>query len=473
VAVPKRQQKEDLMPKIEFAFSRRSFLRAAAAACVAGTARATARPAHVRQQGPNILLIMVDDLGNGDLESHGAKDMRTPHISGLMDAGMRFDQFYANCPVCSPTRAALLSGRYPDKAGVPGVIRTYWDNNWGYLREDMDLLPAVLRRGGYHTAMVGKWHLGLESPNKPNERGFDHFKGFLGDMMDDFNNHRRHGIDYMRENETPIYPHGHATDLLSEWSVDYIKYQQTAEAPFFLYLAYNAPHTPIEPPEGWLKKVKAREPGIAENRAGLVALIEHMDHGIGKVVKALKDTGQYEDTMIIFCSDNGGYMRVGATNGPVRGGKQDMYEGGIKVPMSVSWPAKIEAGQRCNEPVMSMDFYPTLCKMAKVPFDNNLDGIDIAPTLLGTGEVDGERTMIWMRREGGGHGGQDYYAIRRGPWKLLQNSPFEPLQLYNLDDDPMEAKPLPNNHPMRGTLFTALREHINQTGNIPWQRPEA
>lgn len=453
--------------------SRRNFLRAATATCLTAATAARARPAHVRQKAPNILLIMVDDLGNGDLASHGAKDMRTPHIDALMDAGIRFDQFYANCPVCSPTRASLLSGRYPDKAGVPGVIRTYWDNNWGYLRQDMDLLPAVLRRGGYHTAMVGKWHLGLESPNKPNERGFDYFKGFLGDMMDDFENHRRHGIDYMRENDTPIYPHGHATDLLSQWSVDYIKYQLTAEAPFFLYLAYNAPHTPIEPPEGWLKKVKDREPGISDQRAGLVALIEHMDHGIGQVVKALKDTGQYEDTLIIFCSDNGGYMAVGATNGPVRGGKQDMYEGGIKVPMCMSWPAKIPHGQRNNDPVMSMDFYPTLCEMAQVPYDKNIDGESLVPLIEGTGTVDPERTMIWMRREGGPHGGQDYYAIRRGPWKLLQNSPFEPLKLYNLNDDPMEANPLPDKHPMRNTLFTALREHINQTGGIPWQRPKA
>ncbi|MCF6285717.1 MAG: sulfatase-like hydrolase/transferase [Candidatus Hydrogenedentes bacterium] len=452
------------------ALSRRAFLRSAAAAtCALGASQASARPADVPQKGPNILLIMVDDLGNGDLASHGAKDMRTPHIDALMDAGMRFDQFYANCPVCSPTRAALLSGRYPDRAGVPGVIRTYERNSWGYLREDMDLLPSVLRRVGYHTAMVGKWHLGLEAPNKPNARGFDHFKGFLGDMMDDYDNHRRHGIDYMRENNTPIYPHGHATDLFSQWSVDYIKYQQTAEAPFFLYLAYNAPHTPIEPPEGWLEKVKAREPGIDEKRALLVALIEHLDDGIGKVVQSLKDTGQYEDTLIIFCSDNGGHVSVGATNGPVRGGKQDMYEGGIKVPMCISWPAKITPGQRSDAPTMSMDFYPTLCELAKVPYDRNIDGANILPDLLGTGAVDPERTMIWMRREGGHYGGQDYYAIRRGPWKLLQNSPFEPLQLYNLDDDPMEANPVAK-HPMKKTLNTALREHINQTGSIPWQR---
>lgn len=449
-------------------FSRRAFLQTAAATYLA--AAAGARPADVRPGMPNIVLILVDDLGNGDLESHGAPDIKTPHISALMEAGIRFDNFYANCPVCSPTRAALLSGRYPDRAGVPGVIRTHWDNSWGYLREDMDLLPAVLRRGGYHTAMVGKWHLGLEAPNRPHERGFDLFKGFLGDMMDDYYNHRRHGIDYLRENDTPIHAEGHATDLFSDWAADYIRYQATTEAPFFLYLAYNAPHSPIEPPDDWLAKVKAREPGIDEKRAGLVALIEHMDDGIGRVVQTLKDTGQYENTMVIFCSDNGGDARAGGTNGPLRGAKQDMYEGGIKVPCCVSWPEKIPAGQRSDTPAMTMDLYPTVGNLAGVPFDRNIDGADLLPVLQGTGSIDPDRTMIWMRREGGHYGGQDYYAIRKGPWKLMQNSPFESYQLFNLAEDPLEATPVAGNHPMRTELERLLREHLLRAGGVPWQR---
>jgi arylsulfatase A-like enzyme len=429
-----------------------------------------ARPADVREK-PNVLLIMVDDLGNGDLASLGAPDMETPHIDALMKGGMRFDNFYANCPVCSPTRASLLTGRYPDEAGVPGVIRTHRDNSWGWLRTDVDLLPARLRTAGYHTAMVGKWHLGLETPNLPNERGFDFFKGFRADMMDDYYNHRRHGIDYLYENETLIRPEGHATDLFSAWASEYIHYQAEAEAPFFLYLAYNAPHTPIEPPEDWVEKVKAREPDIDENRALLVALIEHMDDGIGRVVTALKETGQFENTLIVFTSDNGGYLRVGARNGEVRGGKQDMYEGGIKVPMCVVWPEVIQAGQRHAKPFMTMDLYPTLCDLAGVPFDRNIPGTSMLPTLLGTTEPIEDRTMIWVRREGGGYGGQDYYAIRRGPWKLLQNSPFEPLQLFNLENDPLEQQPLPASHAQHRALFNALRDHVNRTGAVPWQPP--
>lgn len=450
--------------------NRRTFLQSTVFASVLAALPAWARPADVQPNQPNVLLILADDLGFGDLSSFGAVDIKTPNIDALMDAGMRFDQFYANSPVCSPTRAALLSGRFPDKAGVPGVIRTHRENSWGYLRQDMDLLPAVLRRGGYHTALIGKWHLGLESPNTPTERGFDYFHGFLGDMMDDYYTHRRHGINYMRENTSVIEPAGHATDLFTQWSVDYITKQQTEEAPFFLYLPYNAPHSPIEPPEVWLRKVQDREPGLPEQRAKIVALIEHLDDGIGRVVQTLKDTGQYDQTMIIFCSDNGGDLRAGATNGPLSGGKQDMLEGGIKSPCSVSWPNKIAPNQRCETPAMIMDLYPTLCALADLPYDRNIDGINLLPTLLGKGTVDPERTMIWVRREGGPYGGQDYYAIRRGDWKLLQNGPYEPLRLYNLRVDPTEATPLESDAPKYGELLKALREHTLQSGSIPWQR---
>ncbi|MBT5847294.1 MAG: sulfatase-like hydrolase/transferase, partial [Verrucomicrobiales bacterium] len=284
------------------------------------------------QAKPNILIILADDLGYGDLSCYGAKDLKSPHLDALMASGMRFDSFYANCPVCSPTRAALLSGTYPDLVGVPGVIRTSPESNWGWLSPKAVLLPVPLKAAGYHTAIVGKWHLGLESPNTPNERGFDFFKGFLCDMIDDYYKHRRHGINYFRENQKEIDPPGHATDLFSNWAVDYLNKRKDNKQPFFLYLAYNAPHTPIQPPPDWLAKVKAREKGIAEPRAKLVALIEHMDDGIGKVIATLKANGQYENTLIIFSSDNGGQLNVGARCGNHRGGKQDMYEGGLKVP---------------------------------------------------------------------------------------------------------------------------------------------
>ena len=202
---------------------------------------------------PNVLVILVDDLGFGDLSSYGATDLRSPHIDELVRRGMRFDHFYANCPVCSPTRASLLSGRYPELVGVPGVIRTHAADSWGFLDPSVTLLPQVLKDAGYDTAIVGKWHLGLRDPNLPNQRGFDLVHGFLGDMMDDYFTHLRHGNNYMRRNENEIHPDGHATDLFSDWACDYLE-TRSGEKPFFLYLAYNAPHTPIPTAIGLAQK---------------------------------------------------------------------------------------------------------------------------------------------------------------------------------------------------------------------------
>jgi arylsulfatase A-like enzyme len=414
-------------------------------------------------------MILVDDLGYGDLWSYGATDLKTPHIDLLIAEGMRFDNFYANCPVCSPTRASLLSGRYPDLVGVPGVIRTHITDNWGYLTPQAMLLPKLLEPAGYHTAMVGKWHLGLASPNTPNERGFDHFHGFLGDMMDDYYKHRRHDINYMRLNGKEIDPPGHATDLFTQWAIDYIQQSGKTNRPFFLYLAYNAPHTPIQPPDEWIERVKAREPGISDKRAKLVALIEHLDDGIGKVISTLKDYGIRDNTLVIFTSDNGGQLNVGAHNGPLRAGKGDMYEGGIREPMCAVWPGRIMPGSRSDRVAMTMDLYPTICAAAGVKVPHTIDGRSILPTLLGKPQPVEDRFLFWVRREGGHFGGRAYYAARFEDFKLVQNSPYEPMELYNLKDDPKEQRPLDKKHKMYRTLFVALRNHIIEAGAVPWE----
>ncbi|HSW02167.1 MAG TPA: sulfatase-like hydrolase/transferase [Sedimentisphaerales bacterium] len=424
---------------------------------------------------PNVLVILVDDLGYGDLSCYGATDLKTPNIDRLFASGMRIDPFYANCPVCSPTRASLLSGRYPDLVGVPGVIRTHLASNWGCLSPQAVLLPKMLKRAGYHTAIIGKWHLGLSSPSTPSERGFDHFHGFLGDMMDDYYyNHRRHGVNYMRLNDREIEPEGHATDLFTQWAIEYVRQRvgNATQQPFFLHLAYNAPHTPIQPPPEWVEKVKQREPGISDRRAKLVALIEHMDAGIGKVMETLKEIGLSQNTLVIFASDNGGQLDVGAGNGSLRAGKQDMYEGGIRVPMGAVWPGRIEPGSRSDRVAMTMDIFPTVCEAASVLIDHEIDGISFLPTLLGKSQpANDERFLFWVRREGGPkYGGRAYYAARQGDFKLLQNTPFEPLTLYNLAHDPQEQHPLDEKHPMYRKLFNALQAHISRAGAVPWQR---
>ena len=452
-------------------YTRRGFLKTMGAGAAVLASAGNIMAGEQKAAGkPNILMILVDDLGYGDLSSYGAKDLKTPHIDRLMTAGIRFDNFYANCPVCSPTRAALLSGRYPDMAGVPGVIRTHITNSWGHLAPHAELLPKLLKPAGYHTAIVGKWHLGLDSPNTPNERRFDHFHGFLGDMMDDYYNHRRHGNNYMRLNGNQIDPEGHATDLFTQWSIDYISGRAKSDRPFFLYLAYNAPHTPIQPPDDRLDRVKKREPGIDNKRAKLVALIEQLDDGIGKVITALKDAGVSDNTLVIFTSDNGGQLGVGASNGPLRAGKQDMYEGGIREPMCAVWPGKIQPGTRSERVALTMDLYPTICEAAGAKIAHQIDGRSILPTLLGKSQPAEDRFLFWVRREGGGYGGRAYYAARYGDYKLVQNNPFEPMELYNLKDDPKEQKPLGRKNKMYQKLFTALRNHIIEAGAVPWQK---
>ena len=424
---------------------------------------------------PNIVLIVADDLGWGDLSCYGGKDVRTPNIDALAVEGMRFDRFYATSPVCSPTRASLMTGRYPDVVGVPGVIRTHPENSWGYLSPSVTLLPKLLGRAGYHTALLGKWHLGLAPPNTPNERGFDHFHGFLGDMMDDYLTHRRHDINYMRLNHREIDPKGHATTLFTEWAVDYVRDRAAQKRPFFLYLAYNAPHTPIQPPDAWVERVKRREPGISDRRTRLVALVEQMDDGVGKVVEALKTTGAYQNTLILFTSDNGGQLSAGASNGPLRGAKEDVYEGGIRVPMCAVWPGYIRAGARSEEVAAAIDVLPTLCEAAGARTPKDVDGLSLLSLLTGKTETLPERTLFFVRREGGPrYQGKTIHAARRGDWKLTHNSPFEPMQLFNLRDDPQEKTDLSDRNRQKfNELSAALRAHIRRAGAVPWVGPEA
>ena len=421
---------------------------------------------------PNVVCILVDDLGYSDLSSFGGTDIRTPAIDGLMQAGLRFDQFYSNCTVCTPTRASLLTGRYPDLVGAPGVIRQWDKDSWGYFNPTGPTMPELMCKAGYHTGMVGKWHLGFESPNVPNDRGFDFFHGFLADMMDDYWTHLRGGVNWMRRNNQEVKAKGHATEVFTRWAIDYVKERAADKSkPFFLYLAYNAPHFPIQPPKDWLEKVRTREPQLDNKRATNVAFVEHMDHEIGKFLDAIKELGIAEDTLIVFSSDNGGSIPHGALNGELRGGKQEHWEGGIRVPTCAVWPGTIKQG-RTNAPGITMDLLPTFCEIAGVKVEHEIDGQSLAPIMLKGAAGDPGRTLIFVRREGNRrYQGRAYYAIRRGPWKLLQNTAFEQMQLVNLTEDPKEANPKPANSRIAHELSRVLMDHIQKAGKIPWQKP--
>ena len=427
------------------------------------------------REAPNVVIVLVDDLGYGDLSCYGGKDIRTPHIDRIMTEGIRFTDFHANCPVSSPSRAALLTGCFPDLVGVPGVIRTNEEDSWGYLSPDAVLLPAVLKTVGYTSAIIGKWHLGLESPNTPNEKGFDHFRGFLGDMMDDYYTHLRHGNNYMRYNHQIINTKGtHATDLFTGWAVEYINEQKGKKEPFFLYLAYNAPHTPVQPPTEREEKVKSREPGISGKRAKLVALIEHLDDGVGRVLAALEKNGMMDNTLIIFSSDNGGHAPSEANNGIYRGAKEDMYEGGIRVAGGMCWKDKIKPRSVTDNFALLSDLFPTICEVAGAKIPHPIDGISILPTLLGQQQVTDHRTVYWVRREGNmRYGGMAYYAARCGNYKILQNTPWEPIQFFDLAADPSEQNSLdPAHHfpDIYRQLFLNQMEHIRLAGAVPWQK---
>jgi arylsulfatase A-like enzyme len=431
-------------------------------------APAVARSAPAR---PNFLVILTDDQGYGDVSAYGAADVLTPHIDRIAREGMLFSSMRANATVCSPSRAALLTGHYPDRVGVPGVIRTRPGDSWGFLAPGVPTLADVLGGAGYHTAIIGKWHLGLESPNRPNDRGFTHFHGFLGDMMDSYTTHRREGRNYMRLDAAEIDPEGHATDLFSDWAADYLRERAKApDRPFFLYLAYNAPHFPIEPPDEWLAKVKQRAPEMDGKRALNVAFVEHLDASIGRVFAALDESGLAQNTVVVFSSDNGGSLPHAQSNGPWRGGKQDHYDGGLRVPFMVRWPAGIRPGSRSDYAGLAFDVFPTLVELSGGRPAAGLDAVSLVPVLKG-GTPEGTRDLYFVRREGGlGYGGQSYHSIIRGEWKLLRNNPFSPYELYHLGSDPGETRDLAAKHRDKvAELVAALRLHIQRGGKTPWQ----
>ncbi len=420
---------------------------------------------------PNFLVILTDDHGYGDVSTYGAKDVRTPHIDRVANEGMLFTTMRANCTVCSPTRAALLTGRYADRVGVPGVIRTAARDSWGYFDPKVPTLADLLGGAGYHTAIIGKWHLGLESPNLPNERGFDYFHGFLGDMMDNYTTHLRHGRNYMRHNREEIKPEGHATDLFSNWAADYLRGRgKLPDQPFFLYLAYNAPHFPIEPPAEWVAKVKQRAPAMKDVRARNIAFVEHLDAGIGRVLAALDDSGLAQNTVLVFTADNGGALGYGQNNDPWRGEKQQHYDGGLRVPFMVRWPAGIKPGSRSDHAGLVFDVFPTFAELAGKRPDAALDARSLVPVLQG-GTITDPRDLYFVRREGGlKYGGNSYEALIRGDWKILRNDPFSPYELYHLGDDPLETNDLAATKRKKlEELAAAIRYHTQRGGATPWQ----
>jgi len=393
---------------------RRVFLVALAIGCVSSS---IGHAQLDRETRPNVVLIMTDDLGWADLSSYGASDIRTPNLDRLARDGLRLTDFYANGVTCSPTRAGLISGRYQqrygieaplsnaDRAGDRGLLAT------GYS------LPQLLKNHGYATGLIGKWHLGYVQEKSPNAHGFDYFFGLKSGYHDYYTHHDGAGQPDLWENDKPVERDGYTTDLVTERAARFI--DEHKNEPFFLDVAYTAPHWPYQVPG---------KPSVAPNnaahvlphdletstRADYVAMVEHLDSQIGKLLAAIEAAGIADDTIVIFTNDNGGEWL--SSSAPLFGRKWTVFEGGIRVPAIVRWPKRIRAGSVSDQVGITMDLTASILAVtgAPVPAEAKLEGMDLFPVWEGRAP-ELERTLFW--RSGSGAGKQT--AVRRGDWKII------------------------------------------------------
>jgi arylsulfatase A-like enzyme len=399
---------------------------------------------------PNILLIVADDLGYADLGCYGGKDIRTPNLDRLAQDGVRLTDCYA-FPVCSPTRAALITGRYPQRDGFDWVIN-YKEKDRG-LSAKHPTLAGLLKKQGYATALFGKWHLGYKPEYAPNAHGFDEFFGFLAADLDYYAHTDANGDPGLYENVNLVETKGYLTDLITARSLAFLK--KNAKGPFFLEVAYNAPHWPFQPPDKPEDRRNLRTYGPeVGTRADYVQMVERMDEGVGKLLDALDDAGVAKDTLVIFLNDNGGERL--SDNGPLFHGKYTLWEGGIRVPCMLRWPDVLPAKTVSNQAVIAMDLTASILTAAGVepPAAKPLDGEDIVPLLSGK-KPPRERTFFWRLPRPDGRFGQ--MAVRRGKWKWVYDREME--LLFDLEKDIGEKRNLAFQHPdVVKELRTALME---------------
>lgn len=404
---------------------------------------------------------MTDDQGYGDLSCMGTTDFLTPHIDELATGGARFTNWYSNSPVCSPSRASLLTGRYPGNAGVRAILAGHRKATG--LTPEAPTIATALRDVGYQTAMVGKWHLGLDEKCRPNQNGFDYFYGFMAGCIDYYSHvfywcmadgHTDPTHD-LWENDHEFYDNGrYFTEMVSEKAVEKIREMNEAEAPFMMYVAYNAPHYPMHAPRKYLD----RFPHLPADRRIMAAMLSAVDDGVGQITDELKRLGIYEDTIIFFQSDNGpsresrnwmdgrGDPYYGGLPGGLKGHKFSLFEGGIRVPGIFSWPGHIPAGQVIDEPCAAMDVFPTLLSIAGGdPAKYELDGLDITDVLMNGGKTPHEEIYWEMEMQ---------TAIRQGNYKLVLDGqliegepPQDPVFLSDLSVDPSETTNLAAQYP--------------------------
>lgn len=330
---------------------------------------------------PNIVVLIADDLGYGDVSMNGSEILHTPHIDAIAERGIRFTNFHSNGAVCSPTRAAFLTGCYQQRSGITGVLSAANHREKGLDPERFTSMASLLKQADYRTALFGKWHVGYDTKYNPTAHGFDLFKGFVSGNVDYQSHVDQTGVlDWWNGDGIQNEP-GYTTDLITRYGVQFIEDSQ--DTPFFLTLAHECPHYPYRGPND----IEDREPGVCPERnlihgsrvdkeGAYVEMMQSMDQGIGEVVAALERTGQLENTLVFFFSDNGP-AGIGSS-GPLRGGKGSLYEGGHRIPAAAMWPGVIPEGQTVDETILAMDIFATAASITGVGLNTkqNVDGVN-------------------------------------------------------------------------------------------------
>jgi arylsulfatase A-like enzyme len=441
-------------------------LVAAGSACAAGAAGQT-RPAR-----PNVVFILADNLGYGDLGCYGCPDIRTPAIDRLASEGVRLTSYYAGGPECTPSRTALLTGRYPQRVGGlecaigSGHVGRYDDAIRLRARHELglpaseDTLVGGLKRAGYRAVGFGKWHLGYEKKFLPPAHGFDYFLGTLGGTVDYFYHTEPNGDPALFENDRLVRREGYLTDLITEGAVKFLQRQGKAK-PFFLYLPYTAPSAPHQrpdrkPPAPKVVKSWDSKEWQQGTREVYALMVQRLDQGVGKVLKTLDEAGLRANTLVIFASDNGGYAL--ARNAPFRGGASELLEGGIRVPCIVRWPGVLPRGMATDRPAMTFDLTASILRAAgaSVPARQKLDGIDILKRIEENRPI-ANRALFWRARRGD----RTWRAVRQGTLKYLSRQDGDRVEehLFDLANDPGEKKDLLADRPEDARRLKQLLSH--------------